>query len=65
MKNIKFTLFAFLVGISALWLFATPFPEQRGGGFPVRNLLLQFTGSISILAMSACIILAVRPKMAH
>ena len=31
--------------------------------FPIRNLLLQFTGSISILAMSACMILAVRPKM--
>lgn len=62
MKNIKFTLFAFLVGIFALWLFATPFPD-KWGVFPVRNLLLQFTGSISILAMSACMILAVRPKM--
>ena len=62
MKNIKFTLFAFLGGISTLWLFATAFPEQWGV-FPVRNLLLQLTGSISIVAMSACMILAVRPKM--
>lgn len=62
MKNIKFTLFAFLAGISALWLFATPFPD-KWGVFPIRNLLLQFTGSISILAMSACMTLAARPKM--
>lgn len=37
--------------------------SRQVGVFPIRNLLLQFTGSISILAMSACMILAVRPKM--
>ena len=36
MKNIKFTIFAFLGGISALWLFATAFPEQWDV-FSVRN----------------------------
>ena len=62
MKNIKFTLAIFFGGIFALWLLATSFPDQWGV-FPVRNLLLQLTGTISILAMSACLILAVRPKI--
>ena len=62
MKNIKFTLAIFFGGIFALWLLATSFPDQWGV-FPVRNLLLQLTGTISILAMSGCLILAVRPKM--
>ena len=62
MKNLKFTLAIFFGGIFALWLLATSFPDQWGV-FPVRNLLLQLTGTISILAMSGCLILAVRPKM--
>ena len=62
MKNIKFTLAIFFGSIFALWLLATSFPDQWGV-FPVRNLLLQLTGTISILAMSGCLILAVRPKM--
>ena len=62
MKNIKFTLAIFFGGIFALWLLATSFPDQWGV-FPVRNLLLQLTGTISILAMSGCLILAVRPKI--
>ena len=62
MKNIKFTLTIYFGGIFALWLLATSFPDQWGV-FPVRNLLLQLTGTISILAMSACLILAVRPKI--
>ena len=61
MKNIKFTLAIFFGGIFALWLLATSFPDQWGV-FPVRNLLLQLTGTISILAMSGCLILAVRPR---
>lgn len=62
MRNIKLTLAIFFGGIFALWLLATSFPDQWGV-FPVRNLLLQLTGAISILAMSACLILAVRPKI--
>ena len=62
MRNIKLTLAIFFGGIFALWLLATSFLEQWGV-FPVRNLLLQLTGTISILAMSGCLILAVRPKM--
>lgn len=37
--------------------------SRQVGVFPIRNLLLQFTGNISILAMNACMILAVCPKM--
>lgn len=62
MRNIKLTLAIFFGGIFALWLLATSFPDQWGV-YPVRNLLLQLTGAISILAMSACLILAVRPKI--
>ena len=62
MKNLKFTLAIFFGGIFALWLLATSFPDQWGV-YPVRNLMLQLTGAISILAMSACLILAVRPKI--
>ena len=61
MKNIKLTLAIFFGGIFALWLLATPFPEKLGV-YPLRGLLLQFTGTISILAMSACLILAVQPQ---
>ena len=62
MRNLKLTLAVFFGGIFALWLFAAPFPDQWGV-YPVRNLMLQLTGAISILAMSACLILAVRPKI--
>lgn len=62
MRNIKLTLAIFFGGIFALWLLATSFPDQWGV-YPVRNLMLQLTGAISILAMSACLILAVRPKI--
>lgn len=62
MRNLKLTLAVFFGGIFALWLFATPFPEKLGV-YPLRSLLLQLTGTISILAMSGCLILAVRPKM--
>ena len=57
MRNIKLTLAIFFGGIFALWLLATSFPDQWGV-YPVRNLMLQLTGAISILAMSACLILA-------
>ena len=62
MRNLKLTLVVFFGGIFALWLFATPFPEKLGV-YPLRSLLLQLTGTISILAMSGCLILAVRPKI--
>lgn len=62
MRNLKLTLAVFFGGIFALWLFATPFPEKLGV-YPLRSLLLQLTGTISILAMSGCLILAVRPKI--
>ena len=62
MRNLKLTLVVFFGGIFALWLLVTPFPDQWGV-YPARNLMLQLTGAISILAMSACMILAVRPKM--
>lgn len=62
MRNLKLTLAVFFGGIFALWLLVTPFPDQWGV-YPVRNLMLQLTCAISILAMSACMILAVRPKM--
>ena len=62
MRNLKLTLAVFFGGIFALWLFATPFPEKLGV-YPLRSLLLQLTGTISILAMIGCLILAVRPKM--
>ena len=62
MRNIKLTLAIFFGGIFALWLLATPFPEKLGV-YPLRGLLLQLTGAISIVAMSGCLILAVRPKI--
>lgn len=62
MRNIKLLLAAIFCGVLVLWLLAMPFPEEWGV-FPVRNVLLQLTGVISILAMSGCLILAVRPRM--
>ena len=62
MRNIKLLLAAIFSGVFVLWLLAMPFPEEWGV-YPLRNVLLQLTGVISILAMSGCLILAVRPRM--
>ena len=62
MRNIKLLLAAIFSGVFVLWLLAMPFPEEWGV-YPLRNVLLQLTGIISIMAMSGCLILAVRPRM--
>ncbi|MCG3268142.1 ferric reductase-like transmembrane domain-containing protein [Yoonia sp. I 8.24] len=60
MKQIKITLWVILVGLSALWLFANlPFPEELNF-IALRNLLVQYSGVLSIGAMSVAMILATR-----
>ena len=62
MRKIKLLLTAIFCSVFVLWLLAMPFPEAWGV-YPVRNVLLQLTGVVSILAMSGCLILAVRPRV--
>lgn len=62
MRNLKLTLAVFFRRHIRFMAVCRAISRQVGV-FPIRNLLLQFTSSISILAMSACMILAVHPKM--
>jgi len=60
MKPIRLTLWTLILGLSALWLAANlPLP-QSPGFFTVRGLLVQYSGVLSIGAMSVAMILAMR-----
>ena len=62
MKNIKVALWLMIGGLSALWLIANiPFPEKHNF-IGVRNLLVQYSGVLSIGAMSVAMILATRAR---
>ncbi|MDF1855844.1 ferric reductase-like transmembrane domain-containing protein [Pseudooceanicola sp.] len=60
MKTIKITLWSLLAGLSLLWVAASlPLPESLSV-IAVRNLLVQYSGVLSIGAMSVAMILAAR-----
>lgn len=60
MKTIRITLWATLLGLSFLWVAANlPLPETLNF-IAARNLLVQYSGVLSIGAMSVAMILAVR-----
>ena len=62
MKNIKIALWRTPLALTALWLAtALPLPDTLSV-IAIRNLLLQYSGVISIGAMSVAMILATRAK---
>lgn len=62
MKTIRITFWALLLGLSVLWIAASlPLPETLNV-IAVRNLLVQYSGVLTIGAMSVAMILATRSK---
>lgn len=60
MKTIRVSLWATLLGLSVLWIVANlPLPDTLSV-IAVRNLLVQYSGVLSIGAMSVAMILAMR-----
>lgn len=62
MKNIKLTLGALLVLLTALWLMADTLVPQPFGYFPFRSVFMQYSGAIAIGTMSVAMLLALRPR---
>lgn len=63
MRPIKIALFALLAGLTLLWWLADSFFPQPFGYFPLRDVLVQYSGVIAMGAMSVAMVLAVRPKV--
>jgi predicted ferric reductase len=62
MKPIKFTLWGLLLVLTTLWLLADTFVPQPFTYFSLRGAMVQYSGLIAIGAMSAALLLAVRPQ---
>lgn len=60
MKNIKVSLWSILIGLTLLWVLANADLPDSLSVIAVRNLLVQYSGVLSIGAMSVAMILATR-----
>lgn len=66
MTRIRLTLWALLIGLTALWLLADPTLISGPLAFsPVRNALINYTGIVGIAAMSIAMLLALKPVFAE
>ncbi|WP_454725572.1 MULTISPECIES: ferredoxin reductase family protein [Cupriavidus] len=63
MRPIKIVFCVLLAGLTALWLLADTFFPQPFGYFPLRHVLVQYTGVIAMGAMSVAVVLAARPRV--
>lgn len=61
MRNIKTALIAFVAALTGLWLLADTFLPEPFTYFSFRSVFVQYTGIIAIGAMSAAMLLAIRP----
>jgi predicted ferric reductase len=62
MKQIKIFLWAFLLGLTALWWFTdTPVLANLTNFLAWRGVLMQYSGVLAIGVMSVAMVLAVRP----
>ena len=61
MTRIRYALWGLLLGMAVLWFFADSLLPRPFGYFPFRAVFVQFTGVLAITAMSAAMVLAVRP----
>lgn len=62
MQSIKTTIVILFALVSGLWLLADTFMPQPFGYFPLRHVMVQYSGIIAMTAMSAALILALRPR---
>ncbi|WP_374681770.1 ferric reductase-like transmembrane domain-containing protein [Accumulibacter sp.] len=62
MKNIKISLWSILIGLTLLWALTNADLPDSLTFIAVRNLLVQYSGVLSIGAMSVAMILATRAK---
>ncbi len=62
MKKIKIALWVTLGALTLLWMLADTFFPQPFGYFPLRSVLVQYSGVITMGAMSIAMILAIRPR---
>jgi Predicted ferric reductase len=62
MKNIKISFWSILIGLTLLWALANTNLPDSLTFIAVRNLLVQYSGVLSIGAMSVAMILATRAK---
>lgn len=62
MRRVSISLWALLALLSALWLAAEPSVFQPQGFFALRNAMVQYSGILAMGAMSAAMVLALRPR---
>lgn len=62
MRNITLSLWAILALGVLLWLASEPFAPAPAEFFATRALMVQVSGALAVLAMSAAMILALRPR---
>lgn len=62
MKRIKIGLWAFILGISALWFLADSLLPQPFNYFSFRYVFNQYSGVLAMGAMSLCMLLSIRAK---
>lgn len=63
MRRIIWTFWVFVLGLSLLWFLAEPQALSEGRFFPLRNLMIQYSGVLAIGVMSLGMILALRPRL--
>lgn len=61
MKPIKLTFVALLIGLTLLWLLAGGLALPRYNFWPIRKMLVEYSGMLAIGAMSVAMLLAARP----
>ncbi|MGE3294421.1 MAG: ferric reductase-like transmembrane domain-containing protein [Geminicoccaceae bacterium] len=62
MRNIKRAFWGLLALLSVLWLAAEPSVFQSEGFFAIRAVVVQYSGTLAIGAMSVVMLLALRPR---
>ena len=62
MQKIKLSLWGLLALLTVLWLAADPAVFGASGYFPIRSLMIQYSGVLAIGCMSVAMILALRPR---
>lgn len=62
MRNIKYAFWGLLGLSSVLWLAAEPTVFQPANFFALRGAMVQYSGILAMVAMSAAMILALRPR---
>jgi predicted ferric reductase len=61
-KNIKLAFIALVAGLTGLWFLADTFVSMPFSFFSSRFAMVQYTGVMAVGAMSAAVLLALRPK---